>query len=105
MTTNNDEKKLHNISEEDKNRYTKSLDKLLEHHHAEHSDDSEEHKNKREHIEKVVKYAKGELETGKLTHEVKTFLEHIEDDIHEAEPALVHVASLVTLYANALGFV
>ncbi len=104
MTTNN-ENKLHHISEEDKHRYTKSLDKLLEHHHAEHSENSEEHKNKRQHIQKVIDHAKGELETGKLTHEVKAFLEHIEDDIHEAEPALIHVASLVTLYGNALGFV
>ncbi len=104
MITNN-EKKLHNISEEDKHRYTKSLEKLLQHHHDKHSDDSEEHKSKREHIQKVIDHAKSELEKGKLTHEVKTFLEHIEDDIHEAEPALIHVANLVTLYGNALGFV
>ncbi len=104
MTTNN-ENKLHNISEEDKHRYTKSLEKLLQHHHAKHPHDTEEHKSKREHIQKVIDHAKSELEKGKLTHEVKTFLEHIEDDIHEAEPALIHVANLVTLYGNALGFV
>ncbi len=47
------ENRIHTISEEDKHRYTKALEKLLEHHHAEHPHDTEEHKSKREKIQKV----------------------------------------------------
>ncbi len=108
MSTNHNshnENRIHNISAEDKHRYTKALDKLLEHHHAKHPHDTEEHKSKRAHIEKVVDHAKKDLEKGKVSHEVKTFLETIEDDIHEAESSLLHIANLVALYGSALGFV